>query len=65
MVQNMRISKLMRFGIKVAENQAKEKGFHSPTFKESDYINYIVSDWLRQNYTQKELYDMGFDEIID
>lgn len=65
MASNIRISKLMKFGIKVAEMQAKEKGFHSMTFKESDYINFIVSEWLRQVYTAKEIIDMGYDEIYD
>lgn len=64
MAQNIRVSKLMRFAIKVAENQAKERGFYSPSFKDTEYVNFIMSEWLRQNYTQTELFDMGFDEVF-
>lgn len=64
MVQNIRVSKLMRFAVNVAENEAKEKGFYSQTFKESDYVNYIISEWLHQNYSQDELFNMGYDDIF-
>ena len=64
MAENIRVSKLMKFGIQVARNQAIQKNFYSPSFKESDFLNLIVSEWLRQNFTDKELSDMGFYEII-
>lgn len=65
MAQSIRISKLMNFAIKVAENQAKDRNFYSPTFKDADYLNFIVSEWLKQNYNQNELFDMGYDEVIE
>lgn len=64
MAQSIRVSKLMRFGIKIAKKQSIERSWHSPSLKDADYINFIVSDWLRQNYTQKELFDMGYDEVF-
>ena len=65
MAETIRMNKLLKFGVKVARSQSEERCFHSDTFKDSDYINFIVSEWLRQNYTQKELFDMGYDDIFD
>lgn len=65
MAKSIRVTKVMRFAIDIAEKQARERKFYSPAFKDSDYINFILSEWLRQNYTQKELFDMGFDDIFD
>lgn len=65
MAETIRMNKLLKFGVNVARDQALEKNFYSDAFKDSDYLNYIVSEWLHQNYTQDELFKMGYDEVLD
>ena len=63
MADNVRMNKILKFGVDVVRAKFNYKNFNMEHFSDSDMLNYIVTEWLEQNYTRRELSQMGYDEL--